>query len=460
MSASSMRKVEPRDRSARARFVDTVDFPTPPFPEATAILKRTPSSSCAGGCPPVGMPAWRLPLSSRPSTSFPPSIFRTASAAWRLSGAPTVGFSVWNWIVKATRPPLTARSRTKPNETMSRERPGNLTVLSASSTCSCVAMLFLLFEALVRRGDDRDRFLRRGYDPHDLEMGRTGQAALHHRAARPLQQPVPHCTDEDQRVLAHVLDLQELPDHEELPRRADAAGEDDERGREPHEVVQPREERPVPEDFVDERVGLLLGRQVDGQAEGAGVAVDLPLHRPAVGGVHEAGAAPGDDVDAHLGQLVAQFLDVFVDRIAAADARAAEDGDAVVLDALGLDLVEVVDRLPELVDGLVEDVRRIDAALFFLLLLFAKGLELRRGRAFRHGDRRLLHNPDVLRKLLELRLGGAGVGLGVEFDADFELSAGALDVGGGEAFVDERGREGLGGVLVGGDEELGVDGRL
>jgi hypothetical protein len=36
-----------------------------------------------------------------------------------------------------------------------------------------------------------------------------------------------------------------------------------------------------------------------------------------------------------------------------------------VLDALGLDLVEIVDRLPELVDGLVEDVRRIAAGRFF-----------------------------------------------------------------------------------------------
>src|SRR4029079_5194890 len=147
-----------------------------------------------------------------------------------VTGVQTGALPIGNWIVKVTWPPLTARSRTKPNETMSRERPGNLTVLSASSTCSCVAILFLLSEALVRRGDDRDRFLRRGHDAHDLEVGRTGQAALHHRAARPLQQPVPHCTDEDQRVLAHVLDLQELPDHEELQRRADAAGEDDERG--------------------------------------------------------------------------------------------------------------------------------------------------------------------------------------------------------------------------------------
>src|SRR5262249_50081748 len=125
---------------------------------------------------------------------------------------------------------LTSTSRTKPNETMSRDSPGNLTVLSASSTCSWVAILSLLFEVLVRRGDDRNRLLRGGDDVDDVEVGRTGQAAPDHRRVHPLQQAIPHCTDEDQRVLAHVLDLQKLPDHEELERGADAAGEDDERG--------------------------------------------------------------------------------------------------------------------------------------------------------------------------------------------------------------------------------------
>src|ERR1041385_2653726 len=77
---------------------------------------------------------------------------------------------------------------------------------------------------------------------------------------------------------------------------SDAAGKDDESGRETHEVVQPREERAAPEDFVDERIRALLGRQVDGRAERARVAVDLPLHRAGVGGFHEAGTAAGDDV--------------------------------------------------------------------------------------------------------------------------------------------------------------------
>ena len=59
-----------------------------------------------------------------------------------------------------------------------------------------------------------------------------------------------------------------------------------------------------------------------------------------------------------------------------------------MLDPLRLDLVEVVDRLPELVDRLVEDVRRIDPRLLLRLRL-PQLLELRGGvvtyRA-RHGE--------------------------------------------------------------------------
>ena len=54
-----------RGRGAtRARFVETVDLPTPPFPEATAMRYFTPSS--AFGCDGIGAAAGRC-LSSRRS---------------------------------------------------------------------------------------------------------------------------------------------------------------------------------------------------------------------------------------------------------------------------------------------------------------------------------------------------------------------------------------------------------
>src|SRR5438067_3553563 len=115
-------------------------------------------------------------------------------------------------------------------------------------------------------------------------------------------------------------------------------------------MVQPRKEGSVPEDFVDERIRAFLRRQMNGQTERARVRLDLPLDRAGVRGFHEAWTAAGDDVDPHPRQLEGELLHFLVDRIAAADARAAEDGDAVVLDPLGLDVIEVVDRRPEAVD--------------------------------------------------------------------------------------------------------------
>jgi hypothetical protein len=53
-----------------------------------------------------------------------------------------------------------------------------------------------------------------------------------------------------------------------------------------------------------------------------------------------------------------------------------------VLDALRLDLVEVVDGLPELIDGAVEDVRRVDGRRLLLRgLRVAQLLQLRSGRS-------------------------------------------------------------------------------
>ena len=146
-------------------------------------------------------------------------------------------------------------------------------------------------------------------------------------------------------------------------------------------MVQAREERPVPEDFVDERIRVRLERKMDGQPERARVAIALPFlpfDGSGVGGFHQSRTAAGDDVDAHPGELEAELLGLLVNRISEPDARAAEYRNAVMLHALGLDLIEVVDRVPELVDGLVEDVRRIDRRSL-LHLLFAQLLELRRG---------------------------------------------------------------------------------
>ena len=53
MSASSRPTFSPWAWSARARLQAVVDLPTPPLPEATATMWRTPGSfgPCCGGAP-------------------------------------------------------------------------------------------------------------------------------------------------------------------------------------------------------------------------------------------------------------------------------------------------------------------------------------------------------------------------------------------------------------------------
>src|SRR5207253_41938 len=99
------------------------------------------------------------------------------------------------------------------------------------------------------------------------------------------------------------------------------------------------------------------------------MAFDLPFRRTRIRCFHQSRTAARDDVDSHARELRAQRFHLFVDRVAMADARAAEDRDAIVLDALRLDLIEVVDRLPKLINGFIEDVRRVRAGTLLGLSL-------------------------------------------------------------------------------------------
>src|SRR5216684_699763 len=172
-----------------------------------------------------------------------PGTARTAASASRPICAAAFWFSVWNRTVKETVPPSTTTSWTNPNETMSRESPGNLTPLSASRICSLLGILFLLNEAFVRGADDRNGLLVRADHRDRVHVLRAGQPARDHDLVDPVDQTGPHCTDQDERMLGDVLDLQKLPHHEQLQRRANPSRKDDERRRQPDEVVQPGEER-------------------------------------------------------------------------------------------------------------------------------------------------------------------------------------------------------------------------
>src|ERR1700684_1117416 len=59
MSASSTPILRPRSRRPRARLTAVVDLPTPPLPEATAMMAATPSTLVGLGARPAPGPAWR-----------------------------------------------------------------------------------------------------------------------------------------------------------------------------------------------------------------------------------------------------------------------------------------------------------------------------------------------------------------------------------------------------------------
>ena len=122
-------------------------------------------------------------------------------------------------------------------------------------------------------------------------------------------------------------------------------GRDDEGVGGEHELVQPREERAMLERLLDERVDVLLEGQVDADAD------RLRASRRAggafVGGLHQPGAAAGDDVAAHLGERRGHTLGFLVARTSRADPSRAEDGHAIALAPRRRQPREVVDDVPE-----------------------------------------------------------------------------------------------------------------
>ena len=120
-----------------ARFAETVDFPTPPLPDATAITKRVSLRMSFRPIPPAITGACGAAAVTAIVTEETPGMdFRTVSHS-RLRTSAAAGASVVRARRKDTFPPPIVRSLTKPKETMSRENPGYLTCLSASRTaCS------------------------------------------------------------------------------------------------------------------------------------------------------------------------------------------------------------------------------------------------------------------------------------------------------------------------------------
>src|SRR6476469_5749335 len=113
-------------------------------------------------------------------------------------------------MANVTSPPSMRTSLTKPKETMSRLRPGNLTCLSASKTCSCVAICPLSLELLEDFPNDGDGLVAGAYHPYVIHIARSDETALDHRLPHPVDEAVPHVPHQDQGMLLDVLHLDEL----------------------------------------------------------------------------------------------------------------------------------------------------------------------------------------------------------------------------------------------------------
>src|SRR5216683_3651467 len=123
MSASRSPTLAPLAPMAQARFMATVDLPTPPFPDATAITCLTPGSTWFG-CRPLK--ADRTLAVIFRSTAVTPGRSPTSLLAivWKRSRTGQAGVVSSN--VKLTRPstPIT-RSLIMPRLTTSRPRSGS-----------------------------------------------------------------------------------------------------------------------------------------------------------------------------------------------------------------------------------------------------------------------------------------------------------------------------------------------
>src|SRR6266581_1331024 len=133
MSASRSPTSAPLLRSAAARLTATVDLPTPPLPEATAMVCLTPGRISDG----LGREkAGRTLAVIRTSTPVTPASAPTASSACVLKRSRTGQAGVVSSKVKLTFPSrLTSSSLIMPRLTTSRPRSGSLMVDSTWRTC-------------------------------------------------------------------------------------------------------------------------------------------------------------------------------------------------------------------------------------------------------------------------------------------------------------------------------------
>src|SRR5512134_105174 len=126
MSASIIPTRCPASASATARFTATVDFPTPPFPDETAMIRpRCGSSIPAGAAPAVVAAPAPAPGGPCVAVAGPAGSVTWIRAGGSTPGTPSTAFRTWRTRVAGSSRPsrkvketspasVTARSRTRP----------------------------------------------------------------------------------------------------------------------------------------------------------------------------------------------------------------------------------------------------------------------------------------------------------------------------------------------------------
>src|SRR5712692_6220254 len=259
MSASRSPTLAPLMPSEQARLIATVDFPTPPFPDATAIACLTPGMTLFG-C--RRLKAERTLAVIFRSTAVTPGRSPTSLLAivWKRSRTGQAGVVSSN--VKLTRPSAAmTRSLIMPRLTTSRPRSGSWIAESTARTCSELGGAVLLLSTedhccAQRQHPEQDE------DGHDQGVGADARDDRRFAAAS--------------RTEAHVAPGRHQrradPDQREQPKRqvgqgqaGGAGGADRDEKRHQHDELEDREIaiRLLEAAEAEQRVGAISGEERD-----------------------------------------------------------------------------------------------------------------------------------------------------------------------------------------------------
>ena len=199
MSASSMPTVRPMSRKPSARLTAVVDLPTPPLPDATAMIDLTPSGACAAlgpprcagalaaGAAPCAAGAGRRALGGqRHHGDCTPGTARTAASAALRTGSQRGTAAASTLIEKNTLPSVTTTSDSAP-------RGGQRLAMRACDFGERVENLVLghrhagLLEAASSRPAAHrglDRACRGSTPPRLTDAAKPRNDRVHHKADR------------------------------------------------------------------------------------------------------------------------------------------------------------------------------------------------------------------------------------------------------------------------------------